>query len=82
MSTTTTSNEKKDDDNTTTIQELRVTQTELVSGNTTGKVYQRLSSPDDDGGGGGGAVFLLQERSKVKADVATRLRKEILNERG
>jgi hypothetical protein len=52
------------------ISELRVAQTELVSGDTTGKVYMRLSD---------GAVGFLIDRSKAKAEIATRLRQEILN---
>jgi hypothetical protein len=52
------------------ISERRVAQTELVSGDTTGKVYMRLSE---------GAVGFLIDRSKAKAEIATRLRQEILN---
>jgi hypothetical protein len=53
------------------IAELRVAQSELVSGDTTGKVYVRLSE---------GAVGYLTDRAKVKADIATSLRQKLLNE--
>mmetsp|Transcript_27868 Transcript_27868/g.46090 ORF Transcript_27868/g.46090 Transcript_27868/m.46090 type:complete len:87 (+) Transcript_27868:177-437(+) len=51
--------------------EFRVAQAELVSGNTTGKVYVRLSD---------GAAAYLTDRPKAKAHVSNMLRREILKD--
>lgn len=51
------------------ITELRISQTELNCGNTSGNIYYRLSE---------GAVAFQMERSIVKEDVSMKLRKELL----
>jgi len=53
------------------LDELRVAQSELVSGNTSGKVFIRLSE---------GAVGHLTDRKKALAQVSSMLRDEIIRE--
>ena len=53
------------------IRELRVAQTELRSGNKTGKVFARVSE---------GAVAFCVPRSEAEAVVSSLLRKELLKE--
>ena len=55
----------------TKISELRVAQSELVSGNTSGKVFVRLSE---------GAVAFLTDRPKAQEQVSTKLRNALLQE--
>jgi hypothetical protein len=50
---------------------LRVAQSELVSGNTSGKVYVRLSE---------GGVAFLTPRDEAESQIAAQLRCELLNE--
>lgn len=53
------------------IRELRVAQTELRSGNKTGKVFARVSE---------GAVAFCVPRNKAEKEVSSLLRKELLKE--
>lgn len=50
---------------------LRVAQAELISGDTSGKVYMRLSP---------GSVAFLTDRSKAKEKVAIQLREAVLED--
>lgn len=53
------------------ISTLRVAQAELSSGDTTGKVYMRLSP---------GSVAFLKDRSDVKQKVSAQIRQAVLSE--
>jgi len=53
------------------ISTLRVAQSELVSGNTAGTVYMRLSP---------GSVAFPQDRSSVQKKLSTQIRQAILDE--
>ena len=50
---------------------LRVAQSELVSGDTTGKVYMRLAS---------GSVAFLKDRPKVQEKLSAQIRQAVLEE--
>lgn len=68
---TTMKNEQQEERNKKKINELRVAQAELTSGNTEGKVFVRLSS---------GAVGFRIERQEAQERVTKELRKTLLEE--
>jgi hypothetical protein len=58
-------------DSSSSVTELRVAQSELISGDKSGKVFVRLSE---------GAVAFLTERPKAQEQVSTKLRRAVLQE--
>jgi hypothetical protein len=68
---TTNTTENNNNNNNEDITVLRVAQSELVSGNTTGKVYMRLSH---------GSAPLLTSRPKVQTVVSSKLREQLLKQ--
>jgi hypothetical protein len=58
-------------DSSSSVTELRVAQSELVSGDKSGKVFMRLSK---------GAVAFRTERPKAQEQVSTKLRRAVLQE--
>ena len=73
MTTEKANNNNKQDDETIDrkVNELRVAQSELVSGNTNGQVFMRLSP---------GAVAFVTDRSDAQDRVAAQLRKTLLQQ--
>ena len=61
----------KDVPSTRDIAALRVAQSELVSGDTTGKVYMRLASS---------SVAFLKDRPKVQEKLSAQIRQAVLEE--